>query len=208
LKLRKIAILYVNNDFGTDLASVFKEDFLKLGGEIVSENGFQQNQTDLRTQVSLAAASKPDAIFVPAYTEVGYVLKQAREAGLKQQLLAAATFENPDILKIAQDTANGVFYPHHFDPTSNDPLVRAYQEKYSRRFGHISEGFAVLAYDGLNVISDGLRKCSNDTVCLKTYLYSTHDYNGVTGKTSFDEKGDVVKPILIKTVRNGQFVRY
>ena len=208
MKLRKIAILYVNNDFGTDLASVFKEDFLKLGGQVVSENGFQQNQTDLRTQVSLAGASKPDAIFAPAYTEVGYILKQAREAGLKQQFLAAATFENPDILKTAQDSANGVVYPHHFDPTSGDPVVRAYQEKYSRRFGHISEGFAVLAYDGLNVISAGLRKCSNDTTCIKNYLYSTHDYSGVTGRTSFDEKGDVVKPIIIKTVRNGEFVRY
>src|SRR6266850_2020278 len=156
LKLRKIATLYVNNDFGVDLAAVFKREFTALGGSIVSENGFQQGQTDLRTQITLAAQSKPDAIFVPAYT---------------------------------------------------DPRVQEYQKKYTQRFGHPSEGFAVLAYDGLKIIEGALTKCGNDTSCIKSYLYATHDYQGVTGTTSFDEKGDVVKPILIKTVQSGAFVR-
>ncbi|HYR78155.1 MAG TPA: ABC transporter substrate-binding protein [Pyrinomonadaceae bacterium] len=207
LKLRKIATLYVNNDFGVDLAAVFKREFTALGGSIVSENGFQQGQTDLRTQITLAAQSKPDAIFVPAYTEIGQILKQSREMGLNQRFLAAATFENPDILQIARDTANGVYYPHHFDPASTDPRVQEYQKKYTQRFGHPSEGFAVLAYDGLKIIEGALTKCGNDTSCIKSYLYATHDYQGVTGTTSFDEKGDVVKPILIKTVQSGAFVR-
>lgn len=32
-------------------------------------------------------------------------------------------------------------------------------------------------------------------------------FKGVTGDTSFDENGDVIKEIEMKTVRNGQFVK-
>jgi len=207
LKLRRIAIIYVNNDFGVDLAATFKKDFIALGGQITSENGFQQGVTDLRTQVALAAQSTPDAIFVPAYSEIGQILKQSREIGMNQQFLAAATFENPDILRIAKNTAEGVYYPHHFDPASEDPRVQEYQKRYVQRYGHNSEGFAVLAYDGLSIIADALRKCGSNTDCIKNHLYTIRDYQGVTGETSFDEKGDVVKPIIIKTVQSGAFIR-
>lgn len=208
LGLRNIAILYVNNDFGADLAAVFRQEFAKLGGKIVFENGFAQGTSDFRSQLTLLANAKPDAVFAPSYAEIGQMLKQAKELGLKLKFLAAATFENPDILAIAKDAAEGVVYPHHFDPSASDERVRAYQKNYQARYGRPSEGFAVLAYEGLHLLAPILRACGAKTDCIKTKLYALENYEGVTGATRFDEMGDVVKPILIKTVRNGEFARF
>jgi branched-chain amino acid transport system substrate-binding protein len=205
LGLRRIATLYVTNDFGVDLSAKFKEYFRELGGTVTSENGFEQGQADFRSYLTLIAGQKPDAIFIPTYTEAGQILTQARELGITQRFLAAATFENPEILRIAGQAAEGVVYPHHFYPDSPDPRVRAYQIKYRARYGRDSEGFAVLAYDGLHILADSLCKCGSDATCVKDYLYSVHHYAGVTGDTGFDEKGDVIKPIVIKVVRGGQF---
>ena len=36
-------------------------------------------------------------------------------------------------------------------------------------------------------------------------LYKIKDYQGVSGLTTFDENGDVIKPVAIKTVLNGKF---
>ena len=189
MKLRKIAIIYVNNDFGVDLAAKFKEIFIGLGGGIVSENGFKQGKTDLRTELSLALASNPDAIFAPTYTEIGYLLKQAKELGAKIPFIAAATFENPSILNIAQNTAEGVVYPHHFDALSINPKAQQYQVAYKAKYGRLSEGFAVLAYDGIHIIAGIFNKCNRDTLCIKEELYKVKNYPGVTGTTSFDKKG-------------------
>ncbi len=208
LGLRRIAILYVNNDFGIDLAAKFKESFSARGGTILSENGFEQGQTDFRSPLTLIAGEKPDGVFIPGYTEAGQILKQARELGLPQRFLAAATFENPDILEIAGASAEGVVYPHHFDPSSTDPRARQYQEKYQARYGRLSEGFAVLAFDGLHILAAALSECGSDGTCIKDYLYKLKEYEGVTGRTSFDDKGDVIKLIIVKTVEGGSFVLF
>ena len=40
---------------------------------------------------------------------------------------------------------------------------------------------------------------------IKDALYSTIDYQGVTGKTSFDKNGDVSKTAGIKIILQGKF---
>lgn len=206
LGLRKVAILYVNNDFGIDLAKSFRTDFEALGGTIVSEDGFKQGETDFRSLLTKARTAKPDGYFVPAYTEIAQLLKQAKGLGIKSQFMGVATFDNPDILQVAGDSAEGVIYPYYFDPASQASAVQQYQAKYEKHFGKQSEGFAALSYDGLKILALALRQCGSDANCVKKYLYDLKPYQGVTGTTEFDDKGDVVKPILIKTVDKGHFV--
>lgn len=203
-----VSILYINNDFGVDQADVFRAEFEALGGRVLSQEGYAPNATDFRTQLSKISGEKPDVVFLPGYAEVGTILKQARELGLASKFVGSVPTENPDLISVAGPAAEGIIYPSHFDPDSADPATQAFQKAYAAKYGRPAEGFAALAYDGLNIISDGLRRCGSDSTCLKDYLYSVHDYKGVTGATSFDDKGDVVKPIVIKTVRDGQFVLY
>ena len=206
LGLRKISILFVNNDFGVDQANVFEEEFTKLGGKILSKEGFTQGSTDFKTELLKIKTKNPQGIFVPGYTEVAIILKQAKELGMDQQFFASVPFENPEIIKAAGGSAEGVIYPHHFDPEAENELTREYQREYIKKYGRKSEGFAALAYDGIMIIAKVLERC-NTGECIKNELYKIKDFNGVTGTTSFDEAGDVIKPIVIKTVKNGQFIK-
>lgn len=208
LGIRKVSILYVNNDFGLDQANVFKSEFEAMGGVILSIDAFEQGATDFKTELVKVKAKNSEAIFCPAYTEIAVVLKQAKELGMNQQFLTSIPFENPDIIKAAGNAAEGVTYPHHFDPEALDPLVQEFQKKYEARYGRKAEGFAALAYDGIRIIAEVMKKCGSDATCIKDELYKVKDFPGVTGSTTFDDHGDVVKPIVIKTVRNGAFVKY
>jgi len=206
LGLRKISILFVNNDFGIDQANVFEEEFTKLGGKILSKEGFTQGSTDFKTELLKIKTKNPQGIFVPGYTEVAIILKQAKELGMVQQFFASVPFENPEIIKAAGGSAEGVIYPHHFDPEAENELTREYQRDYIKKYGRKSEGFAALAYDGIMITAKVLEICNNGE-CIKNELYKIKDFKGVTGTTSFDEAGDVIKPIIIKTVKNGQFIK-
>lgn len=208
LKVRKMTILYVNNDFGSDQAKVFSDEFEKLGGRILSSDAFEQGATDFKTELTKVKAGNPEAIFCPAYTEIAIILKQSKELGITQQFFASVPFENPDILRAAGNAAEGVIYPHHFDSDSTDSKVQDYQKRYVVKYGHSSEGFGALAYDGLHIIAHVIGECGNNTSCIKEGLYSIRNFPGVTGETTFDSYGDVIKPIMIKTVRDGRFVRY
>ncbi|OGW41512.1 MAG: hypothetical protein A2Y97_10865 [Nitrospirae bacterium RBG_13_39_12] len=205
LNVHTLAILYVNNDYGVDQAKVFEDYFKQLGGKVVFSEAFEQGTVDFRTQLSKIRSLKPQGVFIPAYTEAGYILRQARELGIKTQFIGSAPLENPDILKIAGIGTEGAIYPHHFDPESSDPNVQQFAEKYKHRFGREIEGYAALAYDGLYVIAHVLKQCGEDRECIKNAIYGVQNFPGVTGLTSFDDHGDVIKPIVIRTVKNGKF---
>lgn len=204
LKLKNIAVLYVNNDYGVDQANIFELNFKKMGGNIVFKDGFQQGSTDFKTELEKIKATHPDGIFIPAYVEAGYILKQAKEIGLFSQFIGSAPMENPEIIRIAGDAANGVVYPHHFNPDSRDSIIRNFQNNYLNRYKTEAEGYAALAYDGLHVIKVLLEKCGTDKECIRAGFYSIN-YNGVTGRSSFDAKGDVIKPITIRKIVNKKF---
>jgi branched-chain amino acid transport system substrate-binding protein len=206
LGIKSLVILFVNNDYGSDQAQVFKESFEQLGGRVVLYEGFAQNTIDFRSVLAKIKSLHPDGVFVPAYTEAGYVLRQAAEIGLKTHFIGSAPMENPDIVTIAGEGAEGAIYPHHFDPESDDPMVKTFLEEYKLQYGRQAEGYAALAYDALFIIASILRRCGENPDCIKKELYGTQKFPGVTGLTSFDDHGDVIKPIVIRTIRRGRFV--
>jgi branched-chain amino acid transport system substrate-binding protein len=210
LGINSVSTLYVNNDFGVDQSKVFQSRFTELGGKNAFAEKFDQGASDFKAELSKVKNQESKAVFIPAYTEIAVVLKQARELGVKQQVLASVPFENPDILRAAGNASEGVIYPYHFDSDDSSVEVQDYQRKYNQKYGRPSEGVAALAYDGIRILSGVLKECptEQDRECLKAALYRVHNFQGVTGSTTFDSKGDVVKPVIIKTVRNGKFVRY
>lgn len=204
LKVRKLAILYVNNDYGLDQANFFEELFTKLGGEVVFSEGYSQESTDFKTHITKLKALNPDGVFMPAYTEAGYILKQAYELGFSPKFIGSAPMENPEIITIAGAAANEVVYSHHFDPETDNRIVKTFIYNYDMKYGSKPEGYAALAYDGLFVIKLMIEQCGEDKECIKNNLYKIN-YSGVTGATSFDDHGDVIKPITIRQIVNQEF---
>ena len=205
---RSICILYVNNDFGLDQAEVFDIEFVKLGGRVLHSEGYDPQTSDFRTQLLKVKGNQPDAVFVPGYAELGLILKQARELGMSQRFIGSVPSENPDIIETAGEAAEGLIYPHHFNPNSMDGVVKDYQNAYKERYGRLSEGFAALAYDGIRIIADVLREVGESPEDIKNELYTVRDFRGVTGRTAFDDHGDTVKDIVIKIIKEGRFQSY
>ncbi|GAH39763.1 unnamed protein product, partial [marine sediment metagenome] len=90
----------------------------------------------------------------------------------------------------------------------NREEVAGFYEDYKERHekGYVEVG--ALFYDSLKIMAMVMEKCKNpiDTACLKEKLYQVKDYYGASGETSFDEYGDATKTVILKTIKNGQFV--
>src|SRR3989338_4967926 len=101
LKAKKAAVISESTDYAQGLRSVFKENFAKLGGEIVADETYNPEDTDMRTQVTKAKAANPDAIYIlPQTIQKGVLLvKQIKEAGLKQQILTAEVLIGRNVIE-------------------------------------------------------------------------------------------------------------
>jgi branched-chain amino acid transport system substrate-binding protein len=210
LKFKKLAVLFINAAAGTDSRDIFIKHFKSLGGEIVAVEGHDQGATDFRAQLTKLRDSKPDAIYLASFTkESALILKQASEMRIKAQWLSYAPFQGQDILTIAGKAAEGVIYTSPaFDPNSTDEKMREFQNKYEASYSVKSELYAATFYDGIKLIAEAIKKGGYSSEGIRKSLMDIKDYPGVSGATTFDADRAVSKPVILKTIKNGQFVLY
>jgi len=205
--LRRVGILTVSLDYGIGLASVFTRTFEEFGGQVPIQEKYVQGATDFRTQLTKLKGANLDAIYLPGYyNEVAVILKQARELDLQVRCLSCVGFDNPKSLEIAGNAAEGVVFARPaYDTRSSDPRVVEFVQAFERAHGIEPGTYAAHAYDAAHIILQVMSQGAANASDIKAALYEVRDFPGVSGNTSFDKHGDVVKPILIMSVRNGEF---
>jgi branched-chain amino acid transport system substrate-binding protein len=205
---KKVAILHINNEYGLGVANVFKKEYSKLGGVVLITETYMQGSSDMRPQLTKIKKYNPDVIYLVGHAkENGHVIKQANDLNIKAQILGTVGVEGPDLINIAGKSAEGLVYTAPaFDPDSPDPTIKTYQEAYIKKYGKKSEIFAATTYDATKIITFMIEKYGYDPDKIKDGLYKLKNYQGVSGITTFDENGDVIKPVMLKTVKDKQFV--
>ena len=68
--------------------------------------------------------------------------------------------------------------------------------------------FAALTYDMTNMVAEGMKKYGPTPDGVKKYLDEVKDYDGVTGKLSFNPEHDVTKgDISLFEIKDGKYVK-
>lgn len=209
LNAKKVAVVSEATDYAQGLRRVFKENFAKLGGEIVADETFNPEDTDFRTQVTKAKASNPDVVYVvPQTVPKGVLLvKQLKEAGVKQQLFTAEVLIGRNVIKEnAADVEAMIGVEQKFD--DNAPKAASLLGKYRQQAKEDAPfpAFMSAAYDIVYLIADAIEKNGYDGEKVRDYLYAVKDYEGAVGKVTIDENGDVILDFSVKQAKNGELV--
>lgn len=208
LRLRRVAVLYLNNEFGAGLQATFASHFLERGGDIVFSEGFLQGATDFRSQLGKVNVAAADGLFLIANTaENVVVLRQMRELGLRCKVFAPSTFNDPNILKLVPEAAEGViFSAAGFAGIAKEKEVQDFLGLFKKRYGREPTSFAAYGYDALKVLAAVLSKDGDDSTRIKEALYQVRDFPGASGRMTFDKNGDAQRQLSVFVVRDGRFV--
>jgi len=128
LKAKSAAIILDDkNDYAVVLAGFFAESFKKRGGQIVSEQKYEANATDLSTQLNAIKTAAPDIVFAPGfYTTAPVVAREVKEAGIKATLIGSDGWDSPNLLAAGNEPFEGVYFANHFWAGNDDPLVQKF----------------------------------------------------------------------------------
>jgi branched-chain amino acid transport system substrate-binding protein len=205
--LRKISILYIKNDYGDGLNGVLSKKFSELGGTITSSNAYQQDATDFRTLLTKLKNESPEAIYlVGYYKEMAQLLNQGTEMNIHFPVYSSVCFEDGELLKIAGKNAEGVIYTTpYFNINDSSKAFTDFREKYMAKYKEDPDVYAAHGYDAMKIIAEAVAHSGNDAEKIKSYLYNVKNYDGVSGNTTFDQNGDVIKPVMFKIVKDGKF---
>lgn len=213
LSKRKAAIIVDNSsDYSKGLQSVFKAEFTRLGGAVIEDNyTYTQKDTDFRSLLRKVKAASPDVVFLPGYySEVGLILKQAREMGLEMPFLGGDGWDSPKLQELAGPKGiKGNYISSHFSPDDVDPRVQKFVKDYMTRFNEKPGAMAALGYDAILVLADALRRSgSSDSASLQKALASTVGFEGVTGAITIDANRNAQKSaVVLETTATGNIFK-
>jgi len=207
LRWKRVACLYVNNAYGAGLEKVFADTFKGLGGEIVDEAPFPQGTTDVRAQIASVAAAKPDGIYMPGYPpEMAVALKQMKETGVSVPILSVQAFDDPEIIKLAGNAADGVVYSIPKPPDPSDPVVANFRSAYSKAYGKQPGVCSDTGYDALRIIAWAFEQGASTGPEIRDKLLSLKNFPGAAGPTTFDSHGDVTRQFIFRRIENEKVV--
>ena len=206
-KFNRISILYNNVEYCKDAIDSLLKELTQKGIEVLNVEKYTKGDADFRSQLAKIKNRNPDAIFLCGYyKELGLILKQMEELGIKKQVFSTPTFKDPSVLEIAGKTAEGVIYTvKEYDCTTQWGKIfcKEYKEKY-----HEEPSYRVAyGFDSLMILYQAIKKVGTDPEKLQTKLLKT-DFDGAMGKTVFDEKGNAQREVMVEIVKNGKFVPY
>jgi len=115
---------------------------------------------------------------------------------------------NDEMYKYGGDAINGNYFSSHWDRLSTTAKSRAFVSRYEAKLGTITTPGTPLSYDSVYLLADAIRRAnSTDPAKIRDALAATRDFEGVTGRISFDEnRNPVGKPAIIFQFQNGKGV--
>ncbi|MBI3242878.1 MAG: ABC transporter substrate-binding protein [Chloroflexi bacterium] len=199
-------------EYTTLLGGYFKASFTGMGGTIVLEDSYEDAATDFSAQIAKVKAlpQQPDFYYISAMPyNVGPVVKQFRDAGLTGPIVGGDGYDTPDILSVAGDAANGVWFSTHalMDSSGGTDGIKKFIAAYNKEYGHDPENaFAALGYDTMYLMADAIKRAgSTDAAAITKAIAETKNYPGITGAITFADSHVPQKGVTLIKIEGGKF---
>lgn len=99
--VKKVAVTYVNNDYGVGIGNTFMDAYKKAGGIITAAAKHEEKKNSYRSELATLTAGGPEALVVIAYAgdSGGIIVKQALEGGLFKRFIGTDGLRDEALIK-------------------------------------------------------------------------------------------------------------
>ncbi|MGE6917287.1 branched-chain amino acid ABC transporter substrate-binding protein [Achromobacter kerstersii] len=191
IKPKKAAVLHDKQSYGQGIATAVKNDLEKGGVPVAIFEGVNAGDSDYSAVITKLKSQGVDFVYYGGYhPEMGLLLRQAAEQGVKAKWMGPEGAGNPDINAIAGDSVEGMLLTLPADFTqnaANADIVKSFEAKKRNAGG----AFQMTAYTATQVIADGIKGAgSDDPTKVAKYLHA-NSFDTPIGKVSWNKQGDL-----------------
>ena len=210
LKKKKIATIYINNDWGVDANKYFVGEAKKLGAEIVAEEAFTPGEKDFSAIISKLKRLEPDLVYMPTfYADFTAIMNQAERAHYKPVVLANSSLFSAKTIELGGKAVEGTMIPVNYFNSDPRPAAQTFTKEYKALYGSEPNQFAALAYDAAGVLVAALKAVGTDSRAkVRDGLIGLKGYEGATGPISYAEGRDPAKQLVRIMIRDSQWQLY
>lgn len=132
LKPKKVAVLHDKQTYGSGVATQVKDTLTKEGVNVALFEGINVGDSDYSAIITKLKSAGVDLVYFGGYhPELGLLLRQSREQGLKVQFMGPEGTANQDLVAIAGPAIEGLLVTLPADFTKlpgNESIVKAFKD--------------------------------------------------------------------------------
>jgi len=201
LKVKKLGILYQNDEYGTSVYELLKNEFERNGGAVRSEV-FNPEKFDYKKQI--ANLKDMEAIYAVCFeSHLKNVFKQLSEVNFRGFIIGASGAACSEITSMPE--ANGVYVSAPIIYNPNFLFAKELKEKYEAKYNKPLNEYAANGYDFIRILAGLLEDKKVSRKSVKSLLEEGFIYSGVFG--SIDVKPgehDIDFPLHPTRIVNGK----
>lgn len=210
MKVKSLAVIYVNNDFGKGGLDSIKKALAATPVKVATEISTEPGQIDFAAAVLRAKQSNADALF--AYSneeESARLLRELRKQGYAKPIVGETTLIGQKVIELAGDAANGAIAHVGLTVDAPNPAIRAFRAKFEKEYKYVSDHNGMKGYSGVYLFKAAIEKTGKlDRKAVAATLHglkvSAAQQPGVLMDVSVDAKGDLDRESFIVEVKNGK----
>jgi len=198
LDFERIAIIYINNEYGVGLKTVFADAFTSLGGEITAIEAFPQGATDFRAQLLNIRANAPQAIYLVAYPQEAKILfQQAHDLAVNTQWIGTVVMLEEEMPNLLAQFSYTMYFPAPAVVDESSSAFIEFRQRYHNMFNGAPPVLADVGYDSVMLIGSAIADGAKSGTDIKDMLKNMKPRDMASGRIEFDEQGDVHKPMVL-----------
>ncbi|MBP2231935.1 branched-chain amino acid transport system substrate-binding protein [Azospirillum agricola] len=188
LKLKRLAVLHLNTDWGRTSKDLFVKAATERGAEVVATEGYLPEEKDFRSTLVRVREANPDGIvLISYYADGAAIARQLKPVGLTQPVVAVGSVYSPKFLELGGEAVEGVHTRANFFPAEPRPEVQRFVAAYRAKHNEEPDAFSAYAYDAALVAHRVIEAGGTDRTAIRDAFPRVKDIPSVIfGSASFD----------------------
>ena len=190
IKPKKVAVLHDKQSYGQGIASSVRDDLKKANIEVALFEGVNAGDSDYSAVITKLKSAGVDFVYFGGYhPEMGLLLRQAAEQGLKVRMMGPEGVGNPEVNAIAGNAVEGMLLTLPADFSANPKnanVVKAFQDKKRNASG----AFQLTSFAAVQALIDGIKAAGDNPSKVADHLHKA-TVETVIGPVSWNAQGDL-----------------
>lgn len=177
--LKKIALLWENTEWGTNVAVQVRKYAQQYGMEIVADIGYPYKATDVTAEVMKVKAAEPDVIIHPGYISDAILFVKTLKSMevVPKMFIGMAGYVEPNFVQTLGADANFIFCRavYGLDLAKSKPFITKINELYKAKYGRDMSANAARSFTAPFVLADAINRAgSTDGDAIQKALMATN----------------------------------
>ena len=189
-KPKKVAVLHDKQSYGQGIASSVRDDLKKANVAVALFEGINAGDSDYSAVITKLKSAGIDFVYFGGYhPEMGLLLRQAAEQGLKVRMMGPEGVGNPEVNAIAGNAVEGmlVTLPADFAANpKNAAVVTAFKDKKRNAGG----AFQLTSFAAAQSLIAAIKAAGDNPTKVAEYLHKS-TVDTVLGPISWNKQGDL-----------------